>query len=204
MYNENTSGCKEQAIIPDEIKKWNWGAFWFSCIWGLFNRTYISLLALIPILNIIVAFYLGAKGNELAWRNRNWSSIEEFKNEQKTWSIGGWVVASLLILYVGYNFVEVNNANRVTSNITNQVLNIISKNESAKNIIGDDYIILFEPAIQKVETTIEVIPVAHTMFISGADGTVFVHTSLNKDYKIKQISIQPPNACDGVLIQVTE
>ena len=29
MCSENTSGHGEFAIIPEEIKNWNWGAFWF-------------------------------------------------------------------------------------------------------------------------------------------------------------------------------
>ncbi len=52
--------------VPAEIKKWNWGAFFLSWIWGIGNQVWISLLGLIPIVNIVMIFVLGAKGNEWA------------------------------------------------------------------------------------------------------------------------------------------
>ena len=41
---DNTSGLGKSSIVPDEIKGWCWGAFFLGFIWGLSNRTYISLL----------------------------------------------------------------------------------------------------------------------------------------------------------------
>lgn len=75
--------------VPAEVKGWNWGAFLLNWIWGLGNRTYLALLCLIPGVNIIVAILLGIKGNEWAWNNRDWESVEEFKSVQKTWSVFG-------------------------------------------------------------------------------------------------------------------
>jgi hypothetical protein len=203
MNSENTSGHGEYAIIPDEIRRWNWGAFWFSWIWGIFNRSYIGLLALVPILNLIVPFYLGAKGNELAWRNRSWSSVEELKAEQRVWSISGWIIAVLIISGMGYRFVELNRAEHITDNITTQVLNVISENEEANKIIGENYTILFEPALQKVTSDQGEFPIGHTIFIDGASGLVFVHTSLDKDYSIKEITISPPDEGKKITIRAT-
>ena len=54
-------------------KKFNWGAFLLTWIWGLFNNTYITLIALpiafIPkfasLLGFLLAIYFGIKGNGL-------------------------------------------------------------------------------------------------------------------------------------------
>lgn len=86
---ENTSGLGENSKIPEEIKKWNWGAFFFNWIWGLSNNVYIALLCFIPFVNFFMLFYLGFKGNELAWKAKRWESIESFISTQKKWSLIG-------------------------------------------------------------------------------------------------------------------
>ena len=44
-------------------------------------------------------FVLGAKGNEWAWQNKRWNSIEHFKKVQKLWAIWGAVLFALGILF---------------------------------------------------------------------------------------------------------
>ncbi|MGZ5106361.1 MAG: hypothetical protein ACXWBR_19085, partial [Usitatibacter sp.] len=61
--------------VPSEIDRWNWGAFLLNWIWGIGNNTFIALLALVPFVNIIMVFVLGAKGSEWAWRNKHWESV---------------------------------------------------------------------------------------------------------------------------------
>lgn len=78
--------------IPAEIKKWNWGAFFLSWIWGIGNHVWISLLSLIPFVNIIMIFVLGAKGSEWAWKAKNWESLDHFKRVQRLWAIWGTVL----------------------------------------------------------------------------------------------------------------
>ena len=85
----DTSTNINPGTARTEIKGWNWGAFLLGWIWGLGNRTYIALLGLIPGVNIVMAFILGAKGNQWAWKNRNWESMEHFKQAQKIWSTFG-------------------------------------------------------------------------------------------------------------------
>ncbi|QTA93168.1 hypothetical protein [Desulfonema magnum] len=85
----NTSGQGNAAIVPPEIRKWNWGAFFLSWIWGLGNRTNIALLCLVPLVNIPMRFVLGVKGNEWAWRNVKWDSVEHLLRVQKKWAIWG-------------------------------------------------------------------------------------------------------------------
>lgn len=96
--------------LPEEIRGFNCGAFFFTWIWGLAHGVYwpliILLLALIPgvgaIAGLVIAIVLGCQGNELAWKNRQWRNIEEFKTVQKIWNNWGFgllaVVAGLLLL----------------------------------------------------------------------------------------------------------
>ena len=91
----NTSGQGESSVVPQEVKGWSWGAFGLTWIWGVFNGVLISLLCLIPGFGIVWAFVLGAKGNEWAWRNKKWDSIEHFKNTQRPWNIAGIVLFAI-------------------------------------------------------------------------------------------------------------
>lgn len=83
----NTSGQGDAAIIPPEVGRLNWGAFAFNWIWGLGNRTYIALLALLPLVGFVMPFVLLFKGDEWAWRNDTWRSVEHFRSVQRTWAI---------------------------------------------------------------------------------------------------------------------
>ncbi len=92
---ENNSGGGSLITPPPGVKGWSWGAFFWNWIWAIFNRTWIGLLAFVPYIGIIVVFYLGFKGRELAWRNKRWDSLEHFQRVQRAWS--KWA----LILFVG-------------------------------------------------------------------------------------------------------
>jgi hypothetical protein len=78
--------------IPPEVDRWNWGAFLLNWIWGIGNQTYIALLALVPLVNLVMVFVLGAKGSAWAWRNGRWDSVEHFKRVQRNWAIAGAIV----------------------------------------------------------------------------------------------------------------
>ena len=83
---ENTSGQGASAVVPREIQGWNWGAFLLTWIWGIGNNVLIALLMLVPLVNIVMWFVLGAKGTEWAWRNKRWDSVEHFNRVQRSWS----------------------------------------------------------------------------------------------------------------------
>lgn len=202
MNVENTSGHGEFAIIPDEIKGWNWGAFWLSWIWGIFNGSYIALLALLPIANLIIPFYLGAKGNELAWKNRHWIDIESFKESQRIWRNWGWAIAIAIIVAVGIRCHYLYKKEQITAEITAQVLDIISKDDKASKIIGNDYKIHFEPALETVTSSNGEFPIGHIMFIKGASGAVSVYTSLDENGNILAITISPPANAEKLTISV--
>lgn len=68
-----------------------------SWVWGLGNKTYIAFLMFVPLVNIAMPFVLGAKGNEWAWRNRRWDSIEHFQATQRKWAKWGLMLVLLAI-----------------------------------------------------------------------------------------------------------
>ena len=92
---ENTSGQGELATVPEEVKGWSWGAFVLTWIWGIFNSVWIALLCFIPFFSLVWAIVLGVKGNEWAWRNKKWDSIEHFKSTQRPWNIAGIVLFAI-------------------------------------------------------------------------------------------------------------
>lgn len=93
----NTSGQGAAAVLPPELDRWNWGAMLMNWIWGIGNKTYIALLMFVPIVNFVMPFVLGAKGNEWAWRNRRWDSIEHFQATQRKWTKWGIVLVLMAI-----------------------------------------------------------------------------------------------------------
>lgn len=98
LKKENRYRVKGQAF-PKNINCFNWGACIITPIWGLFNNTPIACIAFvlpfIPylgwLLSILFSIYCGAKGNEWAWENKEWESINHFHSVQRKWAI--WAVA---------------------------------------------------------------------------------------------------------------
>jgi len=75
--------------IPEGVKGWSWGAFLLNWIWAIGNRSWIGLLAMVPYVGWIMAFWLGFKGREMAWKNKQWDSLEHFNRVQRKWSQWG-------------------------------------------------------------------------------------------------------------------
>lgn len=87
-------------VLPPGIKGWSWGFFLLSFIWAIGNKTWIGLLALVPVLGLPVPFILGFKGREWAWKNKQWESVEHFNRVQRNWSRWGvGVILMTLSLY---------------------------------------------------------------------------------------------------------
>jgi hypothetical protein len=97
MVNNN-SGQGQGVEIPEEIKGWNWGAFLLQWIWGLGNKSYKTFMIYIPLAGIVFFFINGVKGNEWAWQNRKWESIEHFKSVQRKWAIAGVLMIGFMII----------------------------------------------------------------------------------------------------------
>ena len=100
----------------DRVSKlrWNWGAFLHPFLWSIFNglAPFAITLAVLDVLSVAVpnpyshvpqaasvgiAYYLGFKGNELAWNTERFGGdYDEFIRVQRVWMI--W---SLALLGVG-------------------------------------------------------------------------------------------------------
>lgn len=89
---------------PVEVKGWNWGAFMYNIVWGIGNKSYLPLLCLIPLFNIVWIFVCGAKGNEWAWQNNDYKDVDTFLAVQKTWNRAGLfsfiITMAILALYI--------------------------------------------------------------------------------------------------------
>ena len=108
--NYNMSGKGSSYPVPDIIAdKFNWGACLLTWIWGIGNRTYITLLILLAgcsyvfpiagwVVSLAMQIWFGVKGNEWAWQNKRFESIEAFHNYQKKWAIAGTIIYLLTII----------------------------------------------------------------------------------------------------------
>jgi len=128
---EYISGLGKQSVVPPEIKGWNWGAFLLNWIWGIGNSTYIALLMFVPLVNVVMFFVLGAKGNEWAWKNRTWRNVEHFKDTQRKWRNAG-----LLLFFVGFPLIFLLASNGLKGDAYEQSLNSISTNAEVIELIG--------------------------------------------------------------------
>ncbi len=93
INNSGQGGLFDPSVpVPEEIKGWNWGAFFLPTFWPFTNQVWIGLLSWFPYVGGIMGLLLGAKGNEWAWKSRKWRSIEHFKAHQRGWAIAGMLV----------------------------------------------------------------------------------------------------------------
>lgn len=186
---ENTSGHGQFATVPEEVKRWNWGAFWLTWIWGLFNGVYISLLGLIPVVNVFMSFYLGAKGNELAWRNRYWHREIDFLNTQKKWAIAGWIPG--ILFWSGVVGSEVNKYQEIklSNGLAKEAIAILTKDERAKELIGEKYSIKIILGRTGFTTYKDTQYVSHSFVLESEKGLFMVKSSLKEDSKITKVEV---------------
>lgn len=197
-----SSDNREIPDVPKELKKWNWGAFWLTWIWGIFNGVYIALLALIPILNFIIPFYLGKKGGELVWTKTSWKGIEEIKLIQRKWAIGGWIFAIFMYSIAGIRIADTYRMEKINASITDKVMIELKKNEEIKKLVGDEYTFIFKPALGTVNAGNRNIPMDQIIYLKGIDGPVMVYTSLDKNCNIEIIRVSPPNGGNDIYIDI--
>ena len=98
---DNTSGQGKSAIVPESVRGLAWGAFFWTFIWGIFNRTWLSMLVFVPVVGMVMPFVLLFKGREWAWRNKQWDSPEHFNRVQRLWAIVGLVIIVLPVAAIG-------------------------------------------------------------------------------------------------------
>lgn len=102
----------DPALVEERLRKWNWGAFGLTWIWGVGNGVYWTLLLLIPglgwIATPIAAIFLGLKGNSFAWDapDKEWEDIEHFRHVQRYWAIAAiivWILVALITVVLIYS-----------------------------------------------------------------------------------------------------
>ena len=86
--------------LEAELKKWNWGAFLLTFVWGLGNGVMRSFLVFVPFYGLYEWFMLGVHGNRWAWEKRRWESLEKFHQSQRSWAKWGIVVAIIVFFIV--------------------------------------------------------------------------------------------------------
>ena len=118
----NTSGQGSKAPVLDIVaKRFNWGAFFFSWVWGIGNQVWLTLL-IIPFsillmisaialtfigmsahqvflfniccnfVSLAIAIWFGVQGNRWAWQSRRWKSVAHFHDVQRIWAIVGTIL----------------------------------------------------------------------------------------------------------------
>ena len=81
----------EINLSTSKLEQWNWGAFLLAPIWTLSHKLEKwTLLTFIPGINIIVHFYLGIKGNKLAYSKSKIKDTNEFMLIQAQWN--SWAI----------------------------------------------------------------------------------------------------------------
>lgn len=96
------SGKGKMSEVPVEIKRWNWAAAFLPMVWGIYHNTWIFLLNFVPGVNLVWWIVMGIKGNEWAWRNNQWESVERFQRAQSRWRPVGILYFILSLLWVPY------------------------------------------------------------------------------------------------------
>mgnify|MGYP000396059838 CR=1 FL=1 len=102
--SDNADIYGETLRMNLELKKFNWGAFGFTWIWGLFNGIY-AIKHTFPIVIIFCIFlpffftgwfrvvilcymiYCGIKGNQWAYESARCMEYNDFVRNQKRWSV---------------------------------------------------------------------------------------------------------------------
>lgn len=120
LFEENVNSDKHDYHndeLPYEIRRFNWGAYCFNFIWGIFNNSYLTFLIfivfLIPvnysiysgIVSMVLGIWFGINGNKWAWENKEWKSVEHFNYIQRKWAIAGIIFAIISVfiaLIIGY------------------------------------------------------------------------------------------------------
>lgn len=110
----NNSGQGSRTPVFEAVSKpFNWGAFAFQGLWGVFNGSYITLITVplyfIPFIGKILVFgfgiWFGRNGNTWAWRNRRWTTLTYFHKVQKRWAV--FFVILLSIAFISFIIKEI-------------------------------------------------------------------------------------------------
>ncbi|MGO2013258.1 MAG: cytochrome c oxidase assembly factor Coa1 family protein [Pseudoalteromonas sp.] len=177
-----TSGKGKNSVVPPQIKGWNWGACLLNWIWGLGNNTFIALLMFVPIVNVVMFFMLGAKGNEWAWKNNIWRDVEHFKKVQKKWRNASFalliIVALPLITTLSYNYIS----NMYKMDAFKQSYNVLGKNPNVIKITGPRLEVALTHILDDYQHTDTPGERAFFYYASGFKGSVQVQVIVRNEF----------------------
>ena len=125
---KNTSGQGMDAEIPEEIRGYNWGAFFLGLIWAKMNGIPVGRGGLFnPFLN----FQLASSGNELAWKFKRWESVAHFRRVQRRF------VYAPLILWTGFILLLFSSVYLIGSPMVGKGLTYIRNHPEAIRALGE-------------------------------------------------------------------
>lgn len=104
-----------EELEDKKLKKFNWGAFLGTWLWGIGNRInhwsvyvafviFVLQLIKIPVtgvVGLVLSIYMGIIGNNLAYNksSKTYKDIDEFIDIQKKWAI--WMLFFSIIVFAG-------------------------------------------------------------------------------------------------------
>lgn len=97
-YDER-SGKGPASEVPPEIRGWNWGAAGLTWVWGSTRRVWLSLLAFIPGVSVIIMIVMGLYGSDYAWRAKKYESVDDFLRREHAWK--PWGIAFFVLHVIG-------------------------------------------------------------------------------------------------------
>lgn len=201
MEREYISGMGKDSVVPAEIKRWNWGAFFLNWIWGIGNSTYIALLMFVPLVNIVMIFVLGAKGSEWAWRNRVWRDIEHFKSTQRKWRNAGLALVLVVLPLLFILFMNVMKGEAYDLSV-----DAVQSNHQVVSIVGENpkpgFFVLGEISYDGSGGTANL-----NYSISGSKGTAEVYVyaiNLAGTWELKEVLVVSKETGERVVVLTQE
>lgn len=106
---------------PKDLNRFNWGAFIFGGLWGLFNGIYWPIIvsviiagvsSVIPadqmntykivqgIATLAISLYLGFNGSKIAWDRVDYYSVEKFYASQRMWTKVGLGLVAVFVVSI--------------------------------------------------------------------------------------------------------
>lgn len=91
------SGNPAQGLLDPSVQGWCWGAFLAGPFWAAAHgmAPLGGLLLLLTWLFPLPHLLLGRFGGGMAWRQRAFGSLEEFRAVQRAWALGGLLALPL-------------------------------------------------------------------------------------------------------------
>ncbi len=197
---DNTSGQGAGAPVPAELRGWNWGAFLLNWIWGLGNNTFIALLMFVPVVNLVMPFVLGAKGNTWAWRNTRWRDVAHFRSVQRVWAI-----VAVLVYVIGIALV---------TGVVMLVLSVLKGSEAyqlSAGLLRHDSVMVavfgtpietgFPSGSIKVSGARGKAELSYAVSGPKAEGTAYVEaTKANSQWRLEHLEVRVAGQSQGIVL----